>query len=115
MTATKQEQRVKRHRRIRSKLHGTAKKPRLVVYRSLLHTYVQAVDDDNNTILCGMTDKTLKAKGSKSERASQLGEEFGKKLNELKITSICFDRNGYKYHGRVKAVADGIRNTGIKF
>jgi large subunit ribosomal protein L18 len=115
MKATKNTLRIQRHKRSRAKLSGIASRPRVVVYRSLLHTYVQAIDDENNNVLYGVSDKVLKAKGTKVERAKIVGEAMGKYLKEKKIDSICFDRNGYKYHGRVQVLADAIRSADIKF
>ena len=105
---------IRRQRRTRAKISGTAVRPRVSVFKSLMHTSVQAIDVARKT-LAAMTDKTLKVKGTKSDKAAALGEEFGKKLKTLKIEAIIFDKGAYKYHGRVKALADGIRKAGINF
>ena len=106
---------IRRQRRTRAKISGTAVRPRVSVFKSLMHTSVQAIDDVARKTLAAMTDKTIKAKGTKSDKAAALGEEFGKKLKALKIEAITFDKGAYKYHGRVKALADGIRKAGINF
>lgn len=115
MTNIKEINREKRHARIRSKVNGSAKRPRLLVRRSLTNNYAQLIDDESGKVLCGLSDMKIKAKGTKSEKAKQLGLEIAKKAQELKITEVVFDRNGYKYHGRVKAIADGAREGGLKF
>jgi len=111
--------RIKKH--IRKTIYGTAERPRLVVTRSLKNIYVQLVDDVNNKTLLGVssTSKSLapsieKAK-DKKDVARIVGEELAKLAVEKKFEHIVFDRNGYKYHGRVKAVADGARKGGLKF
>lgn len=106
---------LRRQRRTRAKMNGTAIKPRVSVFRSLMHISVQAIDDVNKKTLVASTDQTIKAKGNKTEIAAILGEEFGKKLLATKVEVIVFDKGAYKYHGRVKALADGIRKAGIKF
>jgi large subunit ribosomal protein L18 len=107
----------RRQRRARAKIEGTANKPRLSVFRSLQHIYVQAIDDVNKVTLAAASDKEVKAtaKAKRTDIASQVGELFGKKLADKKITQAIFDKGAYKYHGRVKALADGIRKGGIKF
>jgi len=108
---------IKRQRRSRAKIIGTASKPRVSVFRSLLHMSVQAIDDIAQKTLVAASDKSIKAKAktTKTELATLLGEEFGAKLKTKKIESIIFDKGAYKYHGRVKALANGIRKVGINF
>jgi len=106
---------IRRQRRARAKITGTAQKPRVSVFRSLMHISVQAIDDVSKKTLVAINDKSIKAKGTKTEMATILGEEFGKKLKTNKIEAIVFDKGAYKYHGRVKALADGIRKAGINF
>lgn len=116
MSAPKKTQsRNRRHIRIRAKIKGTSTRPRLVVYRSLSHTYAQLIDDDKKVILLSSSDMKLKDKGTKTEKAKKVGEEIASQAKEKKIEAVVFDRNGYKYHGRVKAVADGAREGGLKF
>ena len=115
MTNIKYEKRKRRHARVRAKVSGTAARPRLVVFRSLMNTYAQLIDDENSIILIGTSDLKSKDKGTKTEKAKKVGEDLAKKAGEKKITTVVFDRNGYKYHGRVKALADGAREAGLKF
>jgi len=91
--------------------------PRVSVYRSNNHIYAQVIDDVEGKTLVASDDKALKLKkGLKGiERASEVGKDLGKKIKAKKIKGIVFDRNGFKYHGQVKALADGIREAGIKF
>jgi len=105
-----------RARRVKAKLFGTAKRPRVAVKRSLKHVHVQAVDDNTAKTIAAATDMELKSKkGSGVEIASQVGELIAKKLMDKKIKTVLFDRKGYKYHGRVKALADGMRSGGLEF
>lgn len=106
---------ARRKIRTRSRIKGTATKPRVSVFKSLMHNSVQAIDDVAGKTLAAMTDKNLKVKGTKTDKAAALGEAFGKKLKDIKIDSVIFDKGAYKYHGRVKALADGIRKAGINF
>jgi len=111
--------RLKRHKRIRKNVHGTEARPRLSVYRSNKNLQVQLINDEDGLTILGMSTKNLeKAKGTKSEIAKTLGLEFGKKVISMekgKYKSIVFDRGGYKYHGRVKAFAEGLRESGLEF
>ena len=112
--------RLARHRRIRKKISGTNLRPRLAVFRSARHIYVQAIDDDQgNTIASSSTlaiQKSLKKiySGNK-DAAKAVGAEIAKKLLEKSISSVVFDRGGYVFHGRVQALADGAREAGLKF
>ena len=109
-----------RHRRIRKKISGTNLRPRLAVFRSARHIYVQAIDDDQgNTLACSSTlsiQKSIKKiySGNK-DAAKAVGAEIAKKLLEKSISSVVFDRGGYVFHGRVQALAEGAREAGIKF
>ncbi|NIA01764.1 MAG: 50S ribosomal protein L18 [Nitrospirae bacterium] len=114
MATTKDTLRKRRKIRIRSKINGTAKRPRLVVFRSLMHTYAQLVDDENNKTLISVSDIKEKGKGTKSEKAKKVGIELAKKASEKGIKVIVFDRNGYKFHGRTKAIAEGAIEGGLK-
>ena len=105
--------RKKRHKKIRYKVIGTAERPRLAVYRGLRHMYAQIIDDSSGKTLIGMIDKSIIESGSGIERATALGNELAKKAKEKGITSIVFDRGGFRYHGQVKALADSIRQAGI--
>ncbi len=111
----KQEKYFRRQQRTRAKMIGTASQPRLSVFRSLSYIYAQAIDDTRGRTILAVSEQELKSKGNKTERALALGIALGKKLSEHKIKTIVFDRGAYKYHGRVKALAEGIRQSGIKF
>jgi len=110
---TRSEQRQRRHLRVRKKVTGTAERPRLVVYRSLKHTYAQLVDDVSQRTL--MTVASGGFEGKKAERSAEVGKAIAQRAKEAGITTVVFDRGGYKYHGRVKAVADGAREGGLEF
>ncbi|PJE51370.1 MAG: 50S ribosomal protein L18 [Candidatus Yanofskybacteria bacterium CG10_big_fil_rev_8_21_14_0_10_36_16] len=113
---TSREKRLRRHGRVRSKINGTAKIPRVSVFRSNKHLFVQIIDDDKRkTLLSNKIASDKKTKGGKTELASAIGEELAKKAKEAKINEVVFDRAGYKYHGRVKALAEGLRKGGLKF
>ncbi|MBI4235663.1 50S ribosomal protein L18 [Candidatus Peregrinibacteria bacterium] len=115
MSNRKYQLRKKRHKRVRHKITGTPSRPRLVVFRSLTNNYAQLVDDEKGIILSSASDLKNKSKATKSERAKEVGAEIAKKAQEQKITEVVFDRNGYKYHGRVKAIAAAAREGGLKF
>jgi len=106
--------RQRRHLRVRKKVTGTEERPRLVVFRSLKHIYAQLVDDVANRTLMTVSDQKV-AEGKKTERSVEVGKEIAARAKEAGITRVVFDRAGYKYHGRVKAVADGAREGGLEF
>ncbi|MEK7172519.1 MAG: 50S ribosomal protein L18 [Patescibacteria group bacterium] len=110
----KQEQRVKRHKRIRAKVKGASSAPRLCVFRSNQHIYAQLINDEKGIILESSGDFALKIDG-KVKKAFEVGQAIAQKALSKKIDKVIFDRGGYKYHGRVKAVADGARAAGLKF
>ena len=104
--------------RIRSKVSGTAQKPRLSVFRSNADIYVQLIDDDNAVTLASASsrDKDIKAQtGTKSEKSKLVGQAIARKAKDLGIETVIFDRGGNLYHGRVKSVADGAREGGLQF
>lgn len=111
--------RLKRHKRIRRKISGTGDIPRVAVFRSNKHIQAQLVDDEQNKTLFGMSTYSTELKGkTKSEKAKELGQAFGKKVVGMengRYLKIVFDRGGVKYHGRVKAFAEGLRESGLKF
>ncbi len=111
---TKKERRIKIKHRIRKKINGTANRPRLTVFRSNKGIYVQAVNDLEGKTIVSASSKGI-TDGTKSEIAAKVGEAVAKKCIEAGITEVVFDRNGYLFHGRVKALADGARNGGLKF
>ncbi|WHI70585.1 50S ribosomal protein L18 [Staphylococcus epidermidis] len=110
--------RLKRHARVRTKLSGTAEKPRLNVYRSNKHIYAQIIDDVKGVTLAQASsqDKDIaNTSASKVDLATTVGQEIAKKANDKGIKEIVFDRGGYLYHGRVKALADVARENGLEF
>lgn len=115
MLTRKETLRKRRHIRIRAKISGTAARPRLVVFKSLGNNYAQLVNDDEGVVIAEASDLKSKDKGTKLEKAKKVGTEIAKKAKEKKIEEVVFDRNGYKYHGRVKAIADSAREEGLKF
>ena len=120
ISAIRLQARHARHKRIRKKISGTNLRPRLAVFRSARHIYVQAINDDlGNTLACSSTlaiQKSLKNiySGNK-EAAKAVGTDIAKKLIEKSISSAVFDRGGYVFHGRVQALAEGAREAGLKF
>lgn len=106
---------IRRKNRTRAKISGTAIKPRASVFRSAKYIYIQLIDDQSGKTLVSASSRELKAKGKPMEIAMEVGKLLGKKAAEKKILEVVFDRNRYKYHGRVKALADGIRESGLKF
>jgi large subunit ribosomal protein L18 len=120
MAVKTQKARKRRHRRIRMKISGTAARPRLNVYRSLDHIYVQVIDDvASHTLVSASTlDATLAADlegKTKREQANAVGKAVAQKAADAGISEVVFDRGGYLYHGRVKALAEGAREGGLKF
>lgn len=106
--------RERRRARVRGKIFGTKRRPRLSVFRSGKHISAQLIDDEKGETLASASDLGLKG-GAKTERAQAVGEELAKRALKLKIKKIVFDRGGYRYHGRIKAVAEGARKGGLKF
>ena len=119
MNYSKNESRQRRKIRIRKKVNGTAERPRLVVYRSNLHIYAQIVNDlEGATLVSASTlslSKTESGLHSNKSGAERVGKEIARLAKEKNISKVVFDRNGYIYHGRVKAVADGAREGGLEF
>lgn len=107
--------RLRRQLRIRAKISGTASRPRLSVYRSNANIYAQLIDDVNGKTLCEASDLKITDKLTKSQRAEKVGADVAAKAQSLNITEIVFDRGGFAYHGRVKALADAARSAGLKF
>ena len=118
MATKKQQYKRKRTKmRIRKKISGTPQKPRLSVFRSNKHIYGQLIDDANGRTLVAASsnEKDFQAEGNKTETASKVGQLIAQRAVEIGIQTIVFDRNGYIYHGRIKALADGARKNGLKF
>ena len=111
---TRAEKRSRRHMRVRQRVAGTSERPRLAVFRSLKHIYAQLVDDVAQRTLMTVSSQSIGA-GKKSEKSAQVGKTIAAKAKAAGITRVVFDRAGYKYHGRVKAVADGAREGGLEF
>ena len=109
--------RVIRHKRTRKKINGTKDKPRLSVFRSLNHIYAQIINDDNGSTL--LQANSLELKTTKTQNKTNIAEEVGKLLGQRakgkKVKKVVFDKNGYKYHGRIKALANSARKEGVKF
>lgn len=120
---SKKENRIRRHKRIRSKLFGTSQRPRLCVARSANHIYAQLINDEKGQVLMSASDKDVKVARTKSEKATnykmqtafEVGKAIAKKASEKKIDKVVFDRGGIVFHGRVKSLADGAREGGLQF
>jgi large subunit ribosomal protein L18 len=117
---TKEDTRTRIRARIRKKLSGSTKRPRLAVFRSQTHIYAQVIDDDAGTTLCSASslDKTLKAdmkRGGNVAAAKAVGNLIASRAREKGVEAVVFDRGGFQYHGRVKALADAAREGGLKF
>jgi large subunit ribosomal protein L18 len=113
---SRREGRARRHERVREKIRGSASRPRLAVFRSLTHIYAQLIDDDAGaTLVAASSVKAKEIKASKSERAKAVGTTLGERAKAKGIGEAVFDRGGYRYHGRVKALADAARSAGLKF
>jgi large subunit ribosomal protein L18 len=115
---TRGERRYRRHLRVRKKLHGTAEQPRLVIFRSLKHISAQLVDDDKGVTLLGVNDQSegIQVNGAgKVAKGKATGKLLADKAKAAGFTKVVFDRAGYRYHGRVQAVADGAREGGLEF
>lgn len=115
---SRNEKRLERHKRIRENLHGTADRPRLNVFRSNANITAQIIDDDKGITLVSAStlEKELKiTNGGNVEAAKKIGEEVAKRAKKAKITKVVFDRGGYLYHGRVKALAEAARENGLEF
>lgn len=112
--------RVKRHKRIRRKVAGTSSRPRLCVYRSLKHIYAQLIDDEKGHTLIGVSSLSPELHdvlkyGGNIAAAKEVGKLIAKKALEQNVTQVVFDRGGYKYHGRVAALAQQVRENGVRF
>jgi large subunit ribosomal protein L18 len=116
-TLTVREARLRRHRRVRSKILGTAERPRLVVFRSNRGIVAQLVDDAEAKTIASASHVQLKKsfKGTKTEQAAEVGKLLAAAAKKAGVEGVVFDRGGYLYHGRVKALADGAREGGLRF
>jgi large subunit ribosomal protein L18 len=107
--------RVRRHSRVRGKVRGTAERPRLAIFRSLTHTYAQVIDDTSGRTLAAVSTVNLKTGKNDLGAAVAVGKEIAAKAVQAGVTRVVFDRGGYIYHGRVKALADAAREAGLEF
>ncbi|RKY04953.1 50S ribosomal protein L18 [Candidatus Poribacteria bacterium] len=112
--------RIRRHKRVRKKVSGTPERPRLCVFRSLRHIYAQIIDDEHGVTLAAASTLSPEIRdkiktGGNIEAAKLVGQLIAKKALEKGIKKVVFDRGGYKYHGRVKALADAAREAGLEF
>ena len=113
---SKNDERIRRHIRVRTKISGTPECPRLNVFRSNANIHAQIIDDVNGKTLAAASSVSLKLEnGGNVEAAKKVGEAIAKAAKKAKITNVVFDRGGYVYHGRVKAVADAAREAGLEF
>ena len=116
MAISKSDRRLKIKRRSRQTVAGSASRPRLCVYRSNKEIYAQLIDDkEGKTLFSASSIKNEKAKGTKLEVAGIIGKEIAEKANAAGISEVVFDRNGYLFHGRIKSLADGAKEGGLKF
>lgn len=111
----KAEMKERRHRRIRGRLSGTPERPRMCVFRSHKQIYVQVIDDLAGRTLCAASSLQLETRGAGVDGAKAVGADIAKKALEKGIQQVAFDRAGYRYHGRIKALADAAREAGLKF
>ena len=112
--------RIKRHRRVRAKVSGTAERPRLAIFRSLKHTYAQLIDDDSRVTLASASTveagyRDGKKTGGNVDASKSIGTLIAERAKEKGITAVVFDRGGFKYHGRIKELADAARAGGLEF
>jgi large subunit ribosomal protein L18 len=114
---TRREIRQRIHKRIRTRMAGTQERPRLAVFRSLNHMYAQVIDDQqgHTLVAAASIEKDLRGKGGNVEGAKAIGKAIAERAKEKGINRVVFDRGGYQYHGRVKALADAARQAGLEF
>jgi large subunit ribosomal protein L18 len=111
----KKAKRQLRRNRVRSVVSGTTARPRLSVFRSAAHIYAQLIDDATGKTLASASSKDLKTKAAKTDQSGEVGKALAAKAKEKGIVKVVFDRGGYQYHGRVKALAEGAREAGLEF
>jgi len=107
--------RTKRHKRVRVHVAGTKERPRLAVFRSLNHLYAQLIDDGSSHTLAAVSTLEMKAKGNGLAQAAEVGKAIATKAKAAGVSSVVFDRGGFLYHGRIKALADAAREAGLEF
>ncbi|MBO6126987.1 MAG: 50S ribosomal protein L18 [Clostridia bacterium] len=115
--ADKNECRLRRHKRVRGKIYGSAERPRLCVFRSLKHIYAQIINDDESKTLVSASslERNFKNYGGNKLAAREIGKIISERAKKAGISEVVFDRGGYIYHGRVKELAEGARENGLKF
>jgi large subunit ribosomal protein L18 len=111
----KREARLRRHRRVRRRVVGTAERPRLAVFRSNRHIYAQIIDDMNGRTVASAGSLGLDGDDDKTEEAKRVGAELARRAKQAGVASVIFDRGGYQYHGRVQALAEAAREGGLDF
>ena len=111
----RKENRLRRHKRVRVHVAGTPERPRLAVFRSLNHLYAQLIDDGAQRTLAAASTVDLKAKGNGMAQAQEVGKAIAGKARAAGVNSVVFDRGGFLYHGRIKALADAAREAGLEF
>lgn len=107
--------RIRRHVRVRGAISGTADRPRLAVFRSVEHIYAQVIDDESRKTLASASDLKIKEKINKTEKAKRVGAQLAIAATSAKVKKVVFDRGGFAYHGRVKALAEAARSGGLQF
>jgi large subunit ribosomal protein L18 len=117
MRGTRADARRRRHQRVRKNVHGSAERPRLAVYRSNRYIYAQIIDDDSGRTVAAASsqEKKLRGKTLSTDTAAEVGKLIATRAEEAGVTAVVFDRGGFPYHGRVKALADAAREGGLKF
>ena len=117
MRGTRQDARSRRHTRVRKRVHGTGERPRLAVYRSNKYIYAQVIDDIEGRTLASASSQEadLRAQNLNLAAAAKVGEAIASRAKDAGVTSVVFDRGGYKFHGKVKALADAARDAGLEF
>jgi large subunit ribosomal protein L18 len=111
----RKQNRVRRHKRVRVHVAGTTQRPRLAVFRSLNHVYAQLIDDGAQRTLAAASTVAMKAKGNGMAQAAEVGKDIAAKAKAAGFTGVVFDRGGFLYHGRIKALADAAREAGLEF
>jgi len=108
--------RLNRAFRVRQRVHGTSERPRITIHRTQMHIYAQMIDDESGRTICEASSVSLKlGYGGNVAAAKKVGEELGRKAKDGNVGAAGFDRGAYRYHGRVKALADAVREAGVKF
>lgn len=106
---------ISRVLRVRKKIRAVSDRPRLTVYRTNVHIWAQVIDDKSGKVLAATSSKSLKVKGTKTEKSTIVGTEIAKLCLKAELKKVVFDRSGYRYHGRVKALAEAARSGGLEF